>query len=288
MCVTSSMFLTALAPNLLAASLMREVARTRVTWGDWFVGFLPVGLLLFALAPWLAYVVYPPTLRASAEVPRWAGDELAKMGPMTRRERLMALTALAALVLWISGGAWINATAVALLALCAMILTGVVRWDDMLAHTQAWSALVWFAALITLAEGLGRVGFLRWFASGTTAALGGVPATGKLVLIVVVFFAAHYMFASLTAHATALMPPFLAAVVAVPDLPAHVLAHALAYTLGLMGVLNPYATGSAPIYFGSGYLTRRAFWTLGLLFGAIYLAALLAIGVPWLRALHPR
>lgn len=73
-----------------------------------------------------------------------------------------------------------------------------------------------------------------------------------------------------------------------PDLPAHVLAHALAYTLGLMGVLNPYATGSAPIYFGSGYLTRRAFWTLGLLFGALYLAALLAIGVPWLRALHPR
>lgn len=57
----------------------------------------------------------------------------------------------------------------------------------------------------------------------------------------------------------------------------------LCYTLGLMGVLTPYATGSAPIYYESGYITRREFWTLGLIFGAIYLAVLLGLGVPYLR-----
>jgi di/tricarboxylate transporter len=47
-------------------------------------------------------------------------------------------------------------------------------------------------------------------------------------------------------------------------------------------VLTPYATGPAPVYFASGYVSRHDFWRLGLIFGLIFLAALLAIGVPYL------
>jgi L-tartrate/succinate antiporter len=52
-----------------------------------------------------------------------------------------------------------------------------------------------------------------------------------------------------------------------------------------MGILTPYATGPAPIYFGSGYITRKEFWTLGSVFGAIYLLLLLGIGIPYLLAI---
>ncbi len=62
------------------------------------------------------------------------------------------------------------------------------------------------------------------------------------------------------------------------------LALALCYTVGLMGVLTPYATGPAPIYFASGYISRKEFWTLGLLFGLLYLFVLLALGLPYLLA----
>jgi len=103
-----------------------------------------------------------------------------------------------------------------------------------------------------------------------------------LTALVVVFFVAHYMFASLTAHATALLPVFLAAGMAMSDVPARPLALLLCYAIGLMGVLTPYATGPAPIYSGSGYISRPAFWTLGGTFGALFLLGLLALGVPWL------
>ena len=109
-----------------------------------------------------------------------------------------------------------------------------------------------------------------------------MPPTTRLVLFVTVFFIAHYMFASLTAHATALLPVFLAAGMAMPDLPARPLALLLCYAIGLMGVLTPYATGPAPIYFASGYVSRPAFWALGGIFGAFFLLTLLALGVPWL------
>jgi L-tartrate/succinate antiporter len=56
----------------------------------------------------------------------------------------------------------------------------------------------------------------------------------------------------------------------------------LAYTIGIMGILTPYATGPSPIYFGSGYISSKVFWLYGAILGAVFLGALLAIGVPWM------
>ena len=49
--VTSSMFLTALGPNLLALGLVRQATAIDITWSQWSLGFLPVGLLLIAPLP---------------------------------------------------------------------------------------------------------------------------------------------------------------------------------------------------------------------------------------------
>jgi L-tartrate/succinate antiporter len=284
--VTSSMFLTANAANLFAVSLLKESAGIAIGWTQWATGFLPVGLALFVSLPALVYVAYPPGVKVNEDVPAWAAEELGRIGGITRRELTMAAIAALALGLWTFGAPWLNATTVAFLALCLMILGGVLTWSEMLAYTDAWRVFVWFATLVTLADGLKRVGFLAWFASGTAARFAEVPVTVMLMLLVAVFFAAHYMFASLTAHATALLPAFLAAGAAVPGMPVRPLALALCYAIGLMGVLTPYATGPAPIYFASGYISRREFWTLGLLFGAIFLSALLLLGTPWLLALY--
>jgi L-tartrate/succinate antiporter len=169
MCVTSSMFVTALAPNLLAQSMLRDIAHVNVTWTDWFLGFLPVGLVLFGSVPLLVYVIYPPTVKSSEEVPRWAGRELAALGRIKRTEILMALLVSLALGLWIFGGDWVHPTTAALLVLCLMMLVGIIDWNDVLGERRAWNTLTWFATLVTLADGLNRVGFLGWFATRTVA-----------------------------------------------------------------------------------------------------------------------
>lgn len=77
--ITSSMFLTANAANLFAVSLIRDTTGTRIGWGEWAVGFFPVGLVLFLTLPALAYVIYPPSLKASPDVPEWARGQLTAM-----------------------------------------------------------------------------------------------------------------------------------------------------------------------------------------------------------------
>jgi len=282
--ITSSMFLTANAANLFAVSLIRDTTGTRIGWSEWAVGFFPVGLVLFLALPALAYVIYPPSLKASPDVPEWARGQLAALGTITRSELIMAAVTVLALGLWIFAGACLNATTVGFIALALMFLTKVLMWHEALAYKDAWNVLAWFGTLVTLADGLNRVGFVSWFADRAVAALSGVSITMMLPLFVGLFFVAHYFFASLTAHATALLPAFLIAGAAIPGMRVRPLALALCYAVGLMGVLTPYATGPAPIYFGSGYISRKEFWTLGLVFGLLYLFVLLALGLPYLLA----
>src|SRR5262249_37260464 len=61
----------------------------------------------------------------------------------------------------------------------------------------------------------------------------------------------------------------------------------LGFTLGIMGILTPYATGPAPVYYSCGYIRKRDFWWFGLVMGTLFLAAYLTIGLPWLMS-RPR
>ncbi|MGO9518028.1 MAG: DASS family sodium-coupled anion symporter, partial [Candidatus Korobacteraceae bacterium] len=280
-CVTSSMFLTALAPNLLAVEIARKVAHVDISWGLWALGFLPVGLLLFAATPLLAYYLYPPELKRGDEVAQWAGGELITMGRITRREVTMGVLAVAALVGWIGGSRWISPVVVALAVISMMLLAKVVTWNDILANKQAWSVLVWFATLVAMAEGLGNVGFLAWFGSRASLYMIRIPLIPMLIAAVAAFFIIHYLFASITAQTTALLPVFLLAVLSVPSVPAKAVTLILAYSLGLMGVLTPYASGPAPIWYSSGYIPTKDFWRLGAIMGALYLVVLLAVGLPF-------
>jgi L-tartrate/succinate antiporter len=281
-CVTSSMFLTALAPNLLAAELVRKTVQVDLSWMQWFLAFAPVGIVLLLLVPWLAYILYPPEVKEGSEVPAWAAQELHKMGPLTRREILLAILVLLALSLWIFADDFLNATTAALVVISLMLLTKVVTWDDMLSNKQAWNTLAWFATLVALADGLSKTGFVKWFASVMAGHMSGYSPTVAAIVLTLIFFFTHYMFASVTAHTTAMLPVMLTVGSTIPGMPMEAFALMLVLTLGIMGILTPYGTGPSPVYFGSGYLPAADYWRLGAIFGVIYIALFLVIGVPML------
>lgn len=282
-CITSSMTLTALAPNILALELVGKIYGVTFSWKEWFLGFLPVGVILFATLPLLIYWIYPPEIKSTEGVGKWAADELKKMGKLSRNEILMGLLATIALILWIFGGQWLDNTTVALMVLMVMIIVRILDWNDFISNKAGWNVFVFLASLISLADGLRIVGFLQWFATKTATALSGLPMFWLMIMLVVVFFYAHYMFGSITAHTTALLPVFLVAAMAVPGMPLKPMAMLLCYTLGIMGILTPYATGPSPIYYGTGFIKVSDFWRLGFIFGVIFLGTYLLIGIPYLE-----
>lgn len=284
-CVTSSLFLTGLATNLLAVELVLKTAGVTLEWTAWFLAFLPVGIILLALVPLLTFWLYPPEVKRGGEVRAWAAAELNSMGRLQSREIALAVLVVLALLGWIFAGAIISPTLVALTVIAAMIMLRIVRWDDIVGHKGAWNTLAWFGTLVALADGLNRTGFIAWFSSWAGQHVAGVAPGTASVLLLLIFFFGHYFFASTTAHATALLPVMLVIAQGVPGLDVQMFALQLCLTLGIMGVISPYATGPSPIYYGSGYLPARDYWRMGAIFGLVFLAAFLLIGLPWMRFL---
>jgi len=336
-CITSSMFITSLAPNLLALNLASTTiaaekdkqnndsmttnaakscearfekciadqdkgkdeskaspAKPKIepilTWGQWMISFLPVGIILFLLCPLITYIIYKPTISSNEEVPKWASDELQKMGKISRNEIIMALSAILALLMWVFGKQFfggIHSTSAAFIVFSILLLTKVITWEDVLSNKAAWNVLIWFATLVTLASGLKTVGFLSWFANLSGAWLEGYSVNTIMIGLVLIFFFLHYFFASVTAHTTALLPIFVALAAGIHGMDPVIMAVMLMLTLGLMGVITPYATGPSPVYFGSGYITSKEYWFLGAIFGIIYIAIMLIIGMPWIKYYIP-
>jgi len=285
-CITSSMFLTGLAPNPLAVELVRKTSGVEIGWLQWFTAMAPFGIVMLLVLPLLGYLLYPPEVKGGPEVPEWAARELEKQGPMSAREKLLGVLVLIALCLWIFGGKLIDATTVAIVVVALMVILRLVSWDDILANKQAWNTLIWFGTLVTLASGLSQVGFVKWFAAAIGGHFAGLSPTVAMVLLTLLFYLIHYMFASVTAHVTAVLPVMLAVGSAIPGIDMPQFAMLLCGTLGIMGILTPYATGPSPVYYGSGYLPSADYWRMGAIFGAIYVAAYLLIAVPWFALLY--
>ena len=282
-CVTSSMFFTALATNVLAKSLVEDVNLAGPTWIQWFLYFLPVGIILLIAVPLITYLVYPPSLKKSKEIPLWAGEELKKLGKMSREEVIMISLASLALVLWIFGAFFkINSTVSALIVLCLMVLFKVISWNDIVTNKSAWNVLIWFGAIVTLAGGLNNVGFLDWLANRITSGISNYSPGTIMIILLLAFYFIHYLFASSTAHATALLTIFLVAGMKVSGIDFSMLTYLLLYSLGLMGILTPYATGPSPIWYGLGYIPSRTFWLLGAFFGVLFILVLIFVGIPWM------
>ena len=283
--VTSSMFITALAPNVLVVSMIAKNIHVTISWMDWFRGFAPVGIFLFVLVPFLLYQIYPPEIKESPDAPRWANDELRKMGPAKRNEITLLILVIIALALWIGAAKYIDAAVAAMMIVVLMVVLRVFSWDEVIGYAQAWNVLVWFATLVTLASGLAEVGFIDWLARSITPALAGLGAYETIVLVVGTFFFLHYFFASITAHATTLFPVFLGIAVKLPAASPMAWALLLSYSLGLLGIVTPYGGGHIAVYYGSGYIKRRDFWVLCSVMGLIFFLVYIVMEVPWLRLL---
>ncbi len=279
--VTSSMFLTALAPNLLAVSLVEKNIGVGIEWGTWFSTLAVIMIPLFLLVPILTYLVYPPEQKTSPEAPAWAASELEKMGSITKKELIMLGLGLLALVLWIFGKQiGVNGTVAAISVLCLLVLTNVISWEDVITNKGAINVFIWFATLVAMASGLKKVGYLKWASGLISSWLSGMDPVLIALTLVVLFFLFHYLFASVTAHVVALLPLFLG--IAANLLPADMLqplAILLVGSLGLMGIITPYGTGPSPIWYGAGYISQAKWWFLGLIFGSIYLLSLVLLGI---------
>jgi DASS family divalent anion:Na+ symporter len=279
--VVSAMFLTAMAANPLAAELAKKTLGVDITWSSWFVAAIVPGIVGLIAIPYFIYRMCPPELKKTPEAKEFAKRELIKMGPASAKEIKMFCVFVLALILWATSSITkIDATTVALLGVCIMLVTDVLEWNDVIGSTKAWDSLIWVGAVVGLAGFLNTTGFIGWFAKSVAAMLVGTNWIVAFVVAVLVYMYSHYAFASMTAHVTA-MYAALAAVAVAAGAPTMVTALALAFTANICGCMTHYGTGPAPIYFGAGYVSQTEWWKIGFMVSVLHLIIWIGVGSVW-------
>ena len=291
--ITCLFFVTATAPNPLAVDAINKLAGTnfQMSWGSWFVGMCVPALVAMLLMPLILMLFFPPEIKRTPDAPALAREKLKAMGPMNRGEKIMLGVFAVMLLLWAEVpkhlfGVSVDATAAALLGLSLLLISGVLTWDDALKEKGAWDTIIWFAALVMMADFLNRLGLIGWISNLMKGYIASHEMSWQAgsILLVLVYLYSHYMFASGTAHVTGMFAAFYGAGLALGAPPA-LLAFAMSAATGIMMSLTHYASGSSPVIFSSNYVTLKEWWLAGFIMSVVEIAIFATVGLAWWKML---
>jgi DASS family divalent anion:Na+ symporter len=283
--VACAMFLTGQASNVIIAKLAMESAKVELSYSTWLLGSIVPGVLSLAFVPWILFKLFPPEVKHTPDAARIAQDELSKMGPMQRSERIMLVIFVLVAGLWMTGR-WhgIDYAVVALGGACLLFLSGVLTWDDIISEKGGWDIFLWYGGVVKMAEAVARSGLPEKFAQASAGLTTGMSWGVALAILMFIYFYAHYGFASITAHITAMFVPFVAVLIAA-GAPPMLAAVMLAYYANLSASLTNYGTTTAPIYFGAGYVTQKEWWKYGLIVSIGTITIWSTAGLAWWKVL---
>jgi DASS family divalent anion:Na+ symporter len=283
--IICAMFLTGQASNVLIAKFAQEVTGIELTYSRWALAAVVPGVLSLIAVPLLIYRVFPPEVKHTQAAAELAALELERMGKMRWSEKTMLIVFALVAGLWMTTVFHgINYAVVALVGICVLLLSGVLTWEDAISERGAWDVFIWYGGLVRMAEALGETGITQRFAETSAGFTSGWKWWTALALLLLIYFYAHYGFASITAHATAMYIPFLTVILAA-GAPPYLAVLSLAYFSNLDASLTHYGTTPAPIYFGAGYISQRRWWLLGLLASLVNIPIWVIFGFSWWKLL---
>src|SRR5262245_33431814 len=283
--IISATFLTGQAGNLLIQRFARQ-SGIDLNYPTWLLGAIAPSLVCLAITPLLLYRLFPPEVTYTPDAAKFARFELEKMGRMTWREKVLLIIFACVALMWATTNRLhgVDYSVVAMAGICLLLLTNVISWEDALAERAAWDVFVWYGGMVRMAEALGESGITKKFAESAAGITAGWRWWAALGLLALVYFYAHYGFASISAHALAMYTPFLI-VVTLAGAPPFLAAALLAFFSNLSAGLTHYGTTPGPIYFGADYVSQQKWWQLGLIASVANILIWASVGLIWWKIL---
>lgn len=165
-----------------------------------------------------------------------------------------------------------------------LLLTKVLTWKDMAKNASAWNTWIFFAVLVGMAENFNNLGVIGWVGDVVSGLVGGLPWMVAFAILTIVYFYAHYMFASNTAQIVAMYAVFLGAAVAA-GAPPLIAALVLGFIGNLFGALTHFASGPSGVIYGSGYIKVSEWFRTAFIMSIVVIAIWTVSGWGWMTVL---
>ena len=281
--VSSALWMTATSANPIGVQVAREFGLD-ISFGKWLVAVSVPALIAILLLPPLMAKLFSPGVHATPEAPAAARAALAAMGPLSRDERITAVTFVLMVAGWVFADALkLNVTSVAFAGLGVLLMANVLTLDDIAEQGDTLATFLWLAVLFALSGQLNELGFMGYVGQHLAARMGGLTWPVTYVALVVLYVAIHYLFVSQTSQVLALLGVFLDVGIR-GGVPAPLMAYALLFASSYFSVITPQGGSQNVIFVASGYLTQRELYRLGLIVTVFFLAVFLGVGTAWILA----
>ncbi|MBP2057202.1 DASS family divalent anion:Na+ symporter [Lactobacillus colini] len=280
--VTSGMFLTGLAGNMVALGLAKTQGIT-ISWMQWFLAAIVPGIISLILVPFVLYKIYPPEIKETPNARAWADKKLNEVGKMSPAERIMSVIFILAILLWLLGShVGIDATETSFIAVAIMLITGVVNTKDILKESFAWNILTWLSIIMLMSQKMMKLGFFPWFSKTLGGMLHGMNWVVVLIILWLAYFYLHYLFPSVSTQISALYAGFLSIALGA-GVPPTIAALMLAMCGTVYLSTSTYSAGPAAMLSTTGYISNKDFWKLSAIIGILFNIVWLGGGLIWTK-----
>jgi DASS family divalent anion:Na+ symporter len=279
--VSSALWMTATSANPIALQIARQYG-IQIGFGKWLIAACVPALTAILALPWVIYWQFPPRVGETPNAPLAARKELAKSGPLSRNERLTAVTFVFMVLGWVfADKLQMNVTSIAFGGLGLLLMTGVLTLHDLSTQGDTLTTFLWLAVLFAMSGQLNELGFMGYAGQILAKHMGGLSWPLTYVGLIVIYVAIHYMFVSQSSQVLALLGVFLDVGIR-GGVPAPLMAFGLMFASSYFSVITPQGGSQNVIFVGSGYLTQRELYRMGLLTTLFFMAVFLAIGTGWI------
>jgi DASS family divalent anion:Na+ symporter len=279
--VSSALWMTATSANPIGIQVVRDFG-LEINFGKWLLAASVPALTAILLLPLVVSRLFPPGVGDTPEAPVAARKALATLGPLSRDERITAVVFVLMVAGWVFADALqLNVTSIAFGGLGLLLLANVLTADDIATQGDTLATFLWLAVLFAMSGQLNELGFMGYAGQRLASHMVGLSWPMTYVTLIVIYVAIHYMFVSQSSQVLALLGVFLDVGVR-GGVPAPLMAFALLFASSYFSVITPQAGSQNVIFVGSGYLTQRELYRLGLFITLFFMAVFLLIGTAWL------
>lgn len=279
--VSSALWMTATSANPIGIQVAQEFG-LQISFGKWLLASCVPALLAIVSLPWFVARRFPPGIGETPEAPQRAREALAALGPLSRDEWITAMAFVLMVSGWVSADALkLNVTIIAFAGLGLLLMAGVLTAADIATQGDTLATFLWLAVLFALSTQLNELGFMGYAGQRLAAHMGGLSWPVTYVALIMIYVVIHYMFVSQSSQVLALLGVFLEVGIR-GGVPAPLMAFALLFASSYFSVITPQGGSQNVIFVGSGYLTQRELYWLGLLTTLFFLTIFLVIGTGWI------
>ena len=171
--------------TMVSAAFLKEFTGIEISFMDWIKFAMPMAIVTVPAAVGVVYLVFRPD--PAIQLPKF-DDEVS---PWSKKEIVTLIIIVSCFILWLTKEIHgLHYSVTGMLGVAALVLTGILKWDDVHENLEWGTALFIFGGGISLGLAMGESGAATYFANlffplveggGWLLLFGGVAVFGALV-----------------------------------------------------------------------------------------------------------